>query len=148
MYWGIGVFCDYLLNEDRRSGFFSKGDKEKIEIKQQKPKRKILKMKYKIYFSWVAVIFWMAVIFVLSSQGAESSDKLSKSIAENVMVVAEKDVPTWNISIKKLNYIVRKNAHFFSYFVLEVLMVNALRASSVYGRRGIFLAVLMCICMA
>lgn len=70
---------------------------------------------------------------------------MSKSVAENVMVVAEKAVPKWDISIKKLNYIVRKNAHFFSYFVLGVLMINALKTSNVYGRKGIFIAVLMCI---
>ena len=105
-------------------------------------------MKHKKYLSWAAVIFWMAVIFVLSSQAAEQSDRLSISIAENVTKIAEKAVPKWDISIKKLNYIVRKNAHFFSYLILGVLMINALRESGVYGRKAVMIAFLACLLYA
>lgn len=105
-------------------------------------------MKHKTFLSWAAVIFWMAVIFVLSSQAAEQSDRLSTSIAENVTKIAERTVSTWDMSIKKLNYIVRKNAHFFSYLLLGVLMINALRESGVYGGKAIIMAFLACLLYA
>jgi VanZ family protein len=70
----------------------------------------------------------MALIFYLSSQPASESNELSNQVTEVIVETIEKAAPeiasSWDL--KELNHIIRKNAHFFSYFVLGVLVMNAL----------------------
>jgi VanZ family protein len=102
---------------------------------------------YKI-LSWSAVILWMALIFYLSHQPATESNQLSKGITELIVKTVEKVDPNPEFDIRSFNYIVRKNAHFFAYLILGVLVLNALRRSGVYGYRSVGLALLMCVLYA
>jgi len=80
------------------------------------------------YISVIIVIGWMALIFYLSSQPAAESNELSNQVTEVIVETIEKAAPkiasSWDL--KELNHFIRKNAHFFSYFVLGVLVMNAL----------------------
>ena len=100
------------------------------------------------FLSWTAVILWMALIFNLSSQVAEQSNELSTGITEVIVKTVEKVAPQAAFDIKSFNNILRKNAHFFAYLVLGILLLNALSRSGVNGYRGVILALGICILYA
>jgi len=76
--------------------------------------------------SWIAVMMWMGVIFSLSVQPAAVSNELSKGVTEIVIETVEKVVPAGSFEVEDYNHYVRKNAHFFAYMLLGVLVANAL----------------------
>nr|WP_330375346.1 VanZ family protein [Inediibacterium massiliense] len=94
---------------------------------------------------WILVIFWMAVIFNLSSQVSHESNKLSKEVTKVIVKTVEKVAPKTDFNMSKLNHIVRKNAHFFAYLILGILVINALRSS---GYRKFGWALLICVVYA
>lgn len=98
--------------------------------------------------SWAAMILCMGMIFNLSSQVAEQSNKLSTRFTKMVFKVLEKVAPRTNYNIGRLNHIVRKNAHFFTYFILGILVLNVLRKSGVQGYKSIILAAAICVIYA
>ncbi len=100
------------------------------------PARKIL--------SWVAVFFWMALIFHMSSQVAEQSNQLSTGITKVIVEFIEKVVPWAGFDIKIFNNVLRKAAHFLAYLGLGVLVLNALRRSGADGSRGVIAALGIC----
>ncbi|MEH7223203.1 VanZ family protein [Bacillus sp. JJ1566] len=85
--------------------------------------------------SWTVVILWMAAIFHFSHQPVTKSNNLSKGIATTIVEKVEKVSPDREFTISKVNHIVRKNAHFFVYLVLGLLVLNALKRSRVLGYR-------------
>ena len=87
-------------------------------------------MKRKI-IPWLLVILWMALIFYLSHQPANTSNGLSKGATEIIVETVEKIAPSVDINIKNFNHNLRKNAHFFAYLVLGILVANGLRSSGV-----------------
>ncbi len=97
-----------------------------------------------ILVSWTLVLLWMLLIFNLSAQPAQQSDRLSGGITQIVIKVVQKIVPGSNPDLSSFNHIVRKNAHFFAYLVLGILALNALRRSGVSGKGWPLLA--LCIC--
>ncbi|QSX05289.1 VanZ family protein [Sedimentibacter sp. zth1] len=101
------------------------------------------KKQVKIIISWTTVLIWMVVIFNLSSQPAHQSNKLSTGVTQVIIKTVKKVAPNTNFDIKKFNHYVRKNAHFFAYLVLGVLVMNALRRSDVFRYK--FFALLICI---
>jgi VanZ family protein len=104
-------------------------------------------MKYK-FLSWTTVMLWMALIFYLSHQPATESNELSRGITEAIVKKVEKIAPNAEFDIRSFNHIIRKNAHFFAYLVLGILVINALRRSGVSGYRGMRLALLICVLYA
>ena len=84
------------------------------------------------FLSWRAVILWMALIFNLSSQVAEQSNELSTGITEVIVKTVEKVAPQAEFNIKSFNNVLRKNAHFFAYLVLGILVLTALKHEYVY----------------
>jgi VanZ family protein len=102
---------------------------------------------YKI-FSWIAVLLWMALIFHMSSQIAEQSNQLSTGIAEVIVKMVKKVAPLAEPDVAGFNHLIRKNAHFFSYFTLGLLVLYAFRRSGVSGYRSIALALGICILCA
>ncbi|WP_347489269.1 VanZ family protein [Desulfoscipio sp. XC116] len=98
--------------------------------------------------SWAAVILWMALIFNLSAQVAAQSNQLSRGITAASVKTVEKVAPRAEFDIRSFNNILRKNAHFFAYLVLGVLVLNALRRSGAHGCRGFALALGICILYA
>lgn len=102
---------------------------------------------YKI-LSWIAVIFWMALIFYLSHQPAAISNEFSSGITEMIINTLENLASSFQFHIEELHHIIRKNAHFFAYLILGMLVLNGLRRSGVFGKRGIGIALLICILYA
>lgn len=97
---------------------------------------------------WLLVILWMALIFYLSHQPVEGSNKLSTDITKVIIEIAEKTNPNRDFNLSQLNHIVRKNAHFFFYLVLGVLVANGLRTSEIRGYRAIGITSLICVIYA
>lgn len=102
---------------------------------------------YKV-LSWIAVILWMVVIFTLSAQAADQSKQLSSSVTEVVVKTVEKVAPKAEIDIRSLNHIVRKNAHFFCYLVLALLVMNAFRRSGYSICKSLVFSFAICVLYA
>ncbi|MFX4261146.1 VanZ family protein [Pelotomaculum propionicicum] len=103
-----------------------------------------------LLLSWVAVAFWLTIIFVFSSQPATQSDRLSIRVTEviiqKVCQVIQLNIESSAIAdlAKELNHMVRKFAHASAYFILGILMVNALRRSGLSGIRMVIIALSIC----
>lgn len=104
-------------------------------------------MKRKV-LPWLLVILWMALIFYLSHQPANTSNGLSKGATEIIVETVEKIAPSVDINIKNFNHNLRKNAHFFAYLVLGILVVNGLRSIGIVGYKAMSLALFICILYA
>lgn len=103
--------------------------------------------KYKI-LSWVVVVIWMILIFAFSSQVAEQSNQLSSGITETIARIIETVFPNIEFGSGNSNHIVRKNAHFFVYLVLGVLMANAFIRTRGFDFKSILFAAGCCILYA
>jgi VanZ family protein len=98
--------------------------------------------------SWAAVVIWMATIFYLSHQPGTTSSGLSSGITKVIIHTIETIAPDRDFHIGAFHHYVRKNAHFFAYMLLGILVLNALRSSSVVGYRKAGLALLICVLYA
>ncbi|QUH21536.1 VanZ family protein [Alkaliphilus sp. B6464] len=98
----------------------------------------------------IAVLLWMLIIFISSAQPANRSKQLSNRVIRIVIETVEKIVPnrTTDINIGRLHHLIRKNAHFFSYLVLGVLVVTVIRTSGTRGTKGILIAFAICVIYA
>jgi VanZ family protein len=93
-------------------------------------------------FKWLLVVVWMAVIFIFSSQPGDVSDENSKFVIYifNILGI---DLNSFLGTLA--NFAVRKLAHFTEYFILYMLMYNALiesfnfRKALIYSVIGVFL---------
>jgi VanZ family protein len=88
------------------------------------------------------------MIINLSAQPAHQSNKLSKGVTESIVETVEKVAPDADIRIGNLNHIIRKNAHFFIYLVLSLLVLNALKISGVTGYKCFGFTLAVCILFA
>lgn len=80
--------------------------------------------KNKTYFKWILVIAWMAVIFLFSNEPATVSDEKSRFMI-NILDSLGID---FNSAFGELaNFMLRKTAHFMEYFILYILLFNALK---------------------
>lgn len=88
-------------------------------------------------FLWAAVISVMAAIFLFSSQNADISGKTSTGFTEKIIRIADVghrlSADEIDILARRLDYVVRKSAHFTIYAVLGFfvfLLLAAYRAAS------------------
>ncbi|MGM8365240.1 VanZ family protein [Virgibacillus sp. W0181] len=100
------------------------------------------------YGLWAAVFIWMWLIFYLSHQQGTSSSELSSGITEVIKHAIEKVFPHSNIDIEHLHHVIRKNAHFFAYFVLGWLIIYAWRNSGIDELRSVVFAICLCVLYA
>ncbi|MFF2753524.1 VanZ family protein [Psychrobacillus sp. NPDC058041] len=98
--------------------------------------------------SWLAVILWMCLIFYLSHQPAAVSSELSTGIAELIEKTVEKVVPNADFIMENFHHQVRKNAHFFIYLVLGLLIMNSLKLSGIGKNKGMGATLLICVLYA
>ncbi|AOY75613.1 VanZ family protein [Clostridium formicaceticum] len=99
-----------------------------------------------IIISWISVLFWMGLIFYSSSRPAIQSKEMSRGVTEIVLQTIERVAPdrAAELDMGRLHHLIRKNAHFFSYLVLGVLVLNALRRGGVVGFKGVVIAFIIC----
>ncbi|ATP39425.1 VanZ family protein [Solibacillus sp. R5-41] len=98
--------------------------------------------------SWITVILLMTLIFYFSQQSVAISNDLSLGITERIIETVGKVVPIEDVPIDTINHVVRKNAHFFIYFILGILLQNALKRSGLNGYRNVGIALIFCITYA
>lgn len=106
------------------------------------------KLRVKRILAWSLAIFWMFLIFNMSSQVREDSNNLSNAIAVRIAIIVEKVVPSIELDIDYVNHLFRKGAHFFSYLLLGILVVRVLSLSKIHGRRLYILTFAICIIYA
>ncbi len=104
-------------------------------------------MKRKV-ISWLLVVLWMALIFYLSHQPATESNSLSTGITERVVAIIERVTSDIDFDVSNFNHIIRKNAHFFAYLILGILVINALKSNGLKGSKSILIALAICILYA
>ncbi|MBR5236447.1 MAG: VanZ family protein [Clostridia bacterium] len=103
---------------------------------------------YKKCFLWVATLAWTMLIFLLSSQPAESSAAMSSSVLEQLLKVlpviknlspdVQQQVVFW------LHVIVRKMAHFSLYGVLGLLVYGLHKTYGAGGIKAIIRSLSIC----
>ena len=98
--------------------------------------------------SWLLVILWMALIFYLSHQPATESNSLSTGITERIVTIIERVTSDIDFDVSSFNHIVRKNAHFFAYLILGVLVSNALKNNDFKGTNRFLIALAICVLYA
>ena len=98
-----------------------------------------MKTKLKVIISWFLVLLWMLVIFSFSHMNGDNSNSKSKGTINKILETTNK-VGITNIDITagkeaeavdKLNGPLRKLMHMGVYFILALLVINALRVSDV-----------------
>lgn len=108
-----------------------------------------MKNKGKI-ISWTLVVLWMIFIFAMSSMSGHASDTGSKGIIEEVITgvvkVTNKNLSELEISkmVEDLNHPFRKCMHMFEYFVLAILILNALKYSKMPKWKRYFITIVWC----
>lgn len=95
--------------------------------------------------SWLAVILWMCLIFYLSHQPATTSSELSTGITELIELTVEKVVPNADVITEDFHHLVRKNAHFFIYLVLGILLMHSLKLNGIVKFKSLVAALLICV---
>lgn len=94
--------------------------------------------------TWVAVLAWMAVIFGFSHQPATVSSSMSSSITEVILDAISQFSSKFAVDADILHKFVRKNAHFFVYLILGILVFHAMRTSGIRGYVGAIIALAIC----
>lgn len=86
-------------------------------------KPKVVKQFIRKYYKWVPVIIWMAVIFMFSNEPAVLSDEKSRFVIYIFKGLGMNlDSALGDLS----NHFVRKAGHIIEYFILYLLIINAL----------------------
>lgn len=93
--------------------------------------------------SWIAVFAWMAIIFSFSHQPATVSSGMSSGITDIILKAVSQISSDVAVDVDTLHTFVRKNAHFFVYLILGVLVFRALHKSGISGYRGAGAALLI-----
>lgn len=106
--------------------------------------------------SWILVIVWMGVIFSFSNMNGESSDGASKgtiatTIEKGIELTSKVGFTDKNLSEEKINVIaqqlnapLRKVMHVTEYFILSLLLINALKRSNVDIKKAIIITIPIC----
>lgn len=104
--------------------------------------------------STLLLLLWMGVIFGFSAQPAAASSKLSGTVRETVVKIAEKLFPSLGEKMDAeqngegfLTTLIRKTAHFSCYLILGVLSMWTLSAYGV-GKRRWLISLLFCMLYA
>lgn len=109
-------------------------------------------MDKRIIISWFLVILWMLVIFSFSHMNGDNSNSKSKGTINKILETTNK-VGITNIDITegkeaeavdKLNGPLRKLMHMGVYFILALLVINALRVSNVKFNLTYLLTFIIC----
>lgn len=95
--------------------------------------------------AWLAVGIWMAFIFYLSHQPSGASSELSSGLLDFIIYPVEKILSPLPVDYAILHFLFRKAAHFFAYFLLGVLVFNALHISEVEFSQAFLIAFIICV---
>ena len=93
-------------------------------------------MNKKLAIGYVAMAAWMAVIFVLSSEGHDTSSGRSDAIVHTLQSAGLGFAP-----VDVLTFITRKAAHTVAYLLLGILAYRAVRQHGLLARRVAMIAI-------
>lgn len=100
------------------------------------------------------LIVWLIVIFMFSNQGGETSTITSNNVSKNILSVYEK-ISSITYSkeekekiIESSITVVRKTAHVFEYFILGLLLINALKDYRKFDYRLLIYSIILCFIFA
>lgn len=94
----------------------------------------------KLQYRYGLLVVWMIVIFLLSNEVADTS-----SVRSGVIVDLLVQSVSWSEGL--LTFLTRKAAHIFVYFVLGILMLNAVR-HHVPLRRAVWMSIVFVLAYA
>lgn len=115
-----------------------------------------MKLNRKTVISWLLVLIWMGVIFWLSSMDSDLSNNRSKTTINKVIESTVKETITTNAInienpddkiasiVEELNKPLRKYAHATVYFVLALLLINALTVSNISIKKTLVITLIVC----
>ena len=110
----------------------------------------------KKFIKWLFVVIWLIVIFSFSAMNSAESDDQSKGLIENTVsgtIAVTDKVGITNINptqeeisviVDNLNHPIRKLAHATVYFVLGILVLNALEANKDNLKRNVLITLAFC----
>lgn len=99
-------------------------------------------LKIKRIIKVLICVIWLGMIFYNGSRPGEVSQKTSKEVikvASKVINIKTTKIDESGINFSDINYYVRKNAHFFQYFIFGILLCNAIREFKLFKTSEIFL---------
>lgn len=116
----------------------------------------MVKIKKKLAISCILLLIWCGVIFYMSAmESIESNSKSRSVIGEAIEKVSDfandigltnkelTEVEVQNL-VDKLNYPLRKVAHFTEYFILTLLLIIVLHGYGVKGKKVFIISLLIC----
>ncbi len=115
-----------------------------------------MNISFKKIISWLLVIIWLIVIFMFSSMDSESSNNKSEKTINKVVEttldttnnlrITNKHPSNYKLNefVLKLNLPLRKCMHAFVYFVLAILLLNALKINDIKNYKLYLISLLLC----
>ena len=97
-----------------------------------------------VWLAWLWVIIWMGLIFFFSSQPGKESSELSQGISQFLINLVTRIFPGLEVDLQAFHLFIRKNAHFFVYLILGLLVFRALLKSKPFCIRTGLIALLIC----
>ncbi len=96
------------------------------------------------WFTWGGVVAWMGLIFSFSAQPGSDSGALSGSIVESLLQMWHALFPAVSLEADTLHFIIRKGAHFTVYFILGLLVAQALSKSLQIDKKHVLVTIVIC----
>jgi len=100
---------------------------------------------FRLYISWAAAAAWLAILAFLTLQGGDDTSALSLRIARWLTAIL-KQIGRYEVSTFTLNMALRKSAHVIVFFILGLLLTNAIRATFIALKRGLTSAIAGAVC--
>ena len=97
-----------------------------------------------VWLAWLWVVLWMGLIFFFSSQPGKESAELSQGISQILINLVTRVSPDLNVDWQAFHLLIRKNAHFFVYLILGILVLRALLKTKPFSIRTGITALLIC----
>lgn len=107
-----------------------------------------MKFKSSTLLLLILTLSCMAIIFYNSSQNGESSSSISTKISQQIGNQVIVDGESTKIDVKKINFFVRKFAHFFQFLVLAIFLSLLILSLDIPVRKGIILGFLIILAYA
>ena len=89
----------------------------------------------RIPISYILLLSWTAVIFLLSNEGHD----ISSGRSDTFVYALQSAGITWQVDL--LTFLVRKSAHISAYFILGILLFNLLKEYGLGVKKIIFISI-------
>jgi VanZ family protein len=103
-------------------------------------------IKRKTIIMGILCITWLVIIFYNGTRQGEVSQRISKEVVKVIsmfMDVLPTNIESNSIKFNTVNFYVRKNAHFFQYLILSILICAVVKQLKLYKSSKIFLVLFL-----